>query len=372
MIFTKLSDEEQMRYARHISLPEIGREGQEKLKDSKILVVGLGGLGNAAAIYLASAGVGKLGFSDFDYVSLDNLQRQIMFSEKDINKLKTDAAKARIESINPNVKVIGHDKLDSRNAMEIIKKYDIVLDCSDNFSARYLVNDACFFLEKPDVYGSALQFEGHASVFYAKKGPCYRCLAPRAPEMETSCELGGVLGALPGVVGAIQAIEAIKIAIGKGEPLMGRLLIFDSYKMGFRELVVSKNPRCRLCGTHEIKKLEDVRSDVTISDSEFEITPEGLRKQMEEGVPVILIDVREPWEHEIAKIEGSVLIPLGDLERRVNSLPRDKEIVVYCHHGIRSSHAAQFLRERGFKGARTLAGGINAWSRKIDQKVPRY
>ncbi len=380
----ELTPEEIQRYSRHMVLSEVGEEGQKKLKAAKVLIVGAGGLGSPIGLYLAAAGVGTIGVVDFDIVSYSNLQRQVLFSEGDVGSSKAEIAKERLIEINPGIEVIRYnDKLTYQNAIEIISGYDVVADGSDNFSAKYLINDACVLLGKPLVYGSVLKFEGQASVFYTKKGPCYRCLYPEPPEDVPSCEEAGVLGVLPGIIGSIQANEVIKLIIGKGNPLTGRLLMLNSLDMKFREIRFEKNPDCPVCGVNpSIKNLTAENYNFESCNSEPEeinhviydadITVEELKKKIDNNEKFSLIDVREPFETRISTIGGE-LIPINDLPYRLNELNKDEEIIVYCRSGHRSHHAVQYLREQaGFKKARNLLGGINLWADKIDNSLTKY
>jgi molybdopterin/thiamine biosynthesis adenylyltransferase/rhodanese-related sulfurtransferase len=378
-----LSKEEIRRYSRHLIMPEVGMDGQRKLKSASVVLIGAGGLGSPLAMYLAAAGVGRIGIVDFDVVDSSNLQRQVAYSTADIGKPKLEAAKERILGINPNVHVDTYGTpLTSENALGILKDYDVIIDGTDNFPTRYLVNDASVLLGKPNVYGSIFRFEGQASVFYAKEGPCYRCLYPEPPPpgLVPSCAEGGVLGVLPGIVGTIQATEAIKLIVGQGDPLIGRLLLFDALTMKFRELKLRKNPACPVCGEsptiHELIDYEafcGVEPPPTNGKSmrQWEITPEELKAKLDRKDDVFILDVREPHEVEISNI-GGYLIPLGELPNRVNELDSSKEIVAYCHTGRRSQRAVDFLREAGFKKIKNLVGGIEAWSTRIDPSVPRY
>ncbi len=377
---SELSPEEIRRYGRHLIMPEVGLKGQKQLKAAKVLVVGTGGLGSPLCLYLAAAGIGSIGLVDFDVVDQSNLQRQVIYSVRDVGRPKLEAAKDRILELNPNVKVESHEtRLTSENALEIIKDYDLVVDGTDNFPTRYLVNDACVLLGKVNVYGSIFRFEGQISVFDAKHGPCYRCLYPEPPPpgMVPSCAEGGVLGILPGVVGTIQAVETIKTILGKGESLVGRLLLFDALNMTFRELKLKKNPNCPICGQHAtIKSLIDYEAfcglDQTKSlGEENEITVTELKKLMDTG-SVNLIDVREPQEYDICKIKGSKLIPLNEVPNHVNEFNLTDEYVFHCHTGVRSARAVLLLRELGFKRVKNLIGGIDAWATQVDPSVPRY
>lgn len=378
----QLSREEIKRYGRHLLMPEVGLEGQKRLKASSVLLIGAGGLGSPAALYLAAAGIGKIGVVDFDVVDHSNLQRQILHGTADIGRPKLQSAAERIHSINPHVVVDLHEvRLDSSNALEIFKNYDVILDGTDNFPTRYLVNDACVLLHKPNVYGSIFRFEGQASVFYADKGPCYRCLysEPPPPGLVPSCAEGGVFGVLPGIIGTIQALEAIKVLLGIGNPLIGRLLLFDALKMEFRELKLRKNPDCPVCGSNPtIRELIDYEAFCGITpavpaegEGNLEISVEELKGRLDAGQDVFLLDVREPHEYEIANL-GGTLIPLNDLPKRVNELDSSHEIVVYCASGIRSGKAVRFLTDVGFRKVKNLVGGISAWADKIDQTMPSY
>jgi adenylyltransferase/sulfurtransferase len=377
----KLSHAEVLRYSRHLLLPEVGMEGQRKLKAARVLTIGAGGLGSPLSLYLAAAGVGTIGIVDFDVVDLTNLQRQIVHGTASLGRSKLESAKERITDVNPNVNVIGHEaRLTSENALDILRDYDIVVDGTDNFPTRYLVNDACVLLGKPNVYGSIFRFEGQASVFYAKEGPCYRCLysEPPPPGLVPSCAEGGVLGVLPGIIGCLQAMETIKWIIGAGDSLVGRLVLFDALKLRFRELKLRKDPNCPICGEHPtIHELIDYQAFCGIgAESDYagpEVSVEELQRERgEKGCELVVIDVREPHEWEIATIEGSRLIPLGQLPDRLNELDGHAEIVTVCHHGARSMKALEILRGAGFGKVRSLAGGIAAWSERVEQGMARY
>lgn len=381
-----LTQDEILRYSRHLIMPEVGVEGQEKLKAAKVLMIGTGGLGSPAALYLAAAGVGTLGLIDFDKVDFSNLQRQIIHSTSSVNQPKVESAKNRLKEINPNVKVVTYDEMLTKdNIMRILKDYEMVLDGTDNFQTRYLVNDACVFTKKPFVYGSIFRFDGQATVFYPGKGPCYRCLfaEPPPPGMVPSCAEGGVLGILPGVIGVIQATEVVKLILGKGEPLIGRLMLYDALKMSFREVKFRKNPKCPVCGENPtIKELVDYEAfcGLTRGDEQKdyaaygvpEILVEELKKKIDKHEKFVLIDVREPSEFKINQLPGAKLIPLGNIPERVHELDSADEIVVYCHFGGRSAKAADFLRKAGFKKVKNLVGGIDTWSQEIDPSCPRY
>ena len=381
---TALSHEELLRYSRHLTLPDVGLAGQSKLKQARVLLVGAGGLGSPAALYLAAAGVGTLGVVDFDLVDRSNLQRQILHGTSDIGTPKTDSARARLTDVNPHVTVETFaERLTSGNALAIVKQFDVVLDGADNFPTRYLVNDACVLLGKPDVYGAVFRFDGQVSVFSATHGPCYRCLyaEPPPPDLVPSCAEGGVLGVLPGIIGSLQALEVIKLILGVGETLVGRLLLFDGRRMQFRELALEKDPDCPVCGVRPtVTALIDYEAFCGIGDGGrgngggggFEISAQELRRERGRKPNLILLDVREPREAEIARIEGSQLIPLRELPRAIPHLPTHAEIVTLCHHGQRSLKARELLKGAGFANVRSLAGGIDAWSREVDDGVPRY
>ena len=379
---TTLSHEELLRYSRHLTPPDVGLHGQSKLRDARVLLVGAGGLGSPAALYLAAAGVGALGIVDFDLVDRSNLQRQILHGTSDIGTPKTDSAQARLHDINPHVQVEAFgQQLTSANALEILSTFDIVVDGSDNFPTRYLVNDACVLLGKPDIYGSVFRFDGQVSVFFAKQGPCYRCLyaEPPPPDLVPSCAEGGVLGVLPGIIGSLQALEAIKLIVGFGQPLIGRLLLFDGRRMQFRELALEKDPACPVCGEHPtVTRLIDyeafcgVRAGEGSTGAGVEITARDLQRERSRKPNLLLVDVREPPEAEIASIEGARLIPLRELPSRLSEIPSHAEIVTHCHHGQRSLKAREILVGAGFASVRSLAGGIDAWSREVDSDVPRY
>src|SRR5277367_4346922 len=380
----KLSNEEIARYSRHLILPEVGMEGQQKLKAARVLCVGTGGLGAPLALYLTAAGVGTLGLVDFDVVDESNLQRQVIHSQATVGKLKVDSAEQMLKGLNKNVNIIKHNTmLTSANALEIFKDYDVIADGTDNFQTRYLVNDACVLLGKPNAYGSIFRFEGQASVFATEEGPCYRCLYPEPPPpgLVPSCAEGGVLGILPGLVGVMQATEVIKLILGVGEPLIGRLLLIDALGMKFRELKLRKNPDCPVCGTHPtVTKLIDYEQfcgiqpaaapDAPLVNGIEQISVTTFKQQRDAGKDYFLLDVREPHEYKIAEI-GGYLIPLGDVQNRVGELDKSREIVAHCKAGGRSQKAAELLQQAGFK-VKNLAGGIQAWSEQIDPRVPKY
>ena len=378
-----LSKDEVLRYSRHLIMPEVGMEGQLKLKHARVLLIGAGGLGSPLALYLAAAGVGRMGLVDFDVVDFTNLQRQILHGTSDVGRPKLESAAATLAEINPFVELVRHEtRLTSANALELFRDYDIVADGTDNFATRYLVNDACVLTGKPNVYGSIFRFEGQASVFATREGPCYRCLYPEPPPpgLVPSCAEGGVLGVLPGIVGAIQALETIKLIIGKGQPLIGRLLLFDALALRFREVKLRKNPDCPACGTHPtLHHLIDYDEICGIPGQEAEpvnaipeITPVELKGMIDRGAPFRLVDVREPHEFDICRIPGSVLIPLGELPARMSELDSADEIVVHCRSGVRSGRAVEFLMRAGFRRIHNLQGGILAWSDEVDPSVPKY
>jgi sulfur-carrier protein adenylyltransferase/sulfurtransferase len=382
---TTLSTQEVARYSRHLIMPEVGMDGQKRLKASSILLIGAGGLGSPLGLYLAAAGVGRLGLVDFDVVDFSNLQRQVMHGTNDVGRPKLHSAKDRLHAINPEVRLdLYETHLTSANAFDILKPYDIVIDGTDNFPTRYLVNDACVLLNKPNVYGSIFRFDGQASVFYPGRGPCYRCLYPEPPPPGEvpSCAEGGVLGILPGLIGCIQATEAVKLLLGQGSPLVGRLLLYDALQMSFREFKVRRNPKCPLCGDNPtIKALIDYEqfcgvrgqeAPAPVAASASEITVDELKKRLDRREPVFILDVRNPEEYQICKIAGSTLIPLPSLPQRVGELDRDQEMVVHCKSGMRSQKAIQLLREQGFKKLINLKGGILAWADSIDRSMPKY
>jgi adenylyltransferase/sulfurtransferase len=379
-----LSNEEILRYSRHLIMPEVTLEGQKKLKDARVLCVGTGGLGSPLALYLAAAGVGTLGLVDFDVVDYTNLQRQVLHYTSDVGRLKLDSAIDKLGAINPFVEIKRFDTyLNSQNALEIFSGFDIVADGTDNFATRYLVNDACVLSGKPNVYASIFRFEGQASIFATEAGPCYRCLYPEPPPpgLVPSCAEGGVLGVLPGLLGVIQATEVIKLILGVGEPLIGRLVLVDALAMRFRELRVRKNPECPVCGANPmVKELIDYNQFCGIRGEESEtsttakipeIQPEELKRRLDAREDIFVLDVREPHEYQIVNIKGH-LIPLGDLPTRIHELDSSQEIVVHCKSGARSAKAVDFLRKSGFKRASNLTGGILAWADRVDPSLPRY
>ncbi len=380
-----LSQQQIQRYSRHLIMPEVAMEGQQKLRSARVLVVGAGGLGSPVLSYLAAAGVGTLGIVDFDTVDFSNLQRQIIYSTADVGKPKITAAAERIRSMNPDVQVQVHEtRLTSENALAILSEYDVVVDGTDNYPTRYLVNDACVMLGIPNVYGSIFRFDGQASVFCLEDGPCYRCLyrEPPPPGLVPSCAEGGVLGVLPGIIGTIQATECIKLIIGKGSSLAGRLLVLDGMRMHFRELKLRKDPACPVCGENPtVTKLIDYEQFCGIRGeemeqkdlgSEWEISPRALDKRLRAGEDLVILDVRNPEEAQISRIPGSILIPLGELPERVAELNTADQIVVHCKMGGRSSKAVEFLRSVGFRKVKNLVGGINAWAEDVDTTLAKY
>ncbi len=379
----ELSNEEISRYSRHLIMPEVALDGQKKLKQAKVLTIGAGGLGSPLAMYLAAAGVGTIGIVDFDVVDESNLQRQIIHGTSDVGKPKMESAKETLKNINPNVEVIGYEEpLSSENALEIFADYDVIVDGTDNFPTRYLVNDACVLLGKPNVYGSIFRFEGQASVFYAEEGPCYRCLYPEPPPpgLVPSCAEGGVLGILPGAIGVAQATETVKLILGIGEPLIGRLLLYDALGMSYREMKLRKDPNCPVCG-------ENPTVTELIDYQEFCGIPQAAAAEQENGVPeisvgdlkskldndedVFVLDVREPHEYEVANI-GAKLIPLGELPQRLAELDQDDNFAIHCKSGARSAKAVKLLQDAGFENVYNVKGGITAWSEEIDASVPKY
>jgi sulfur-carrier protein adenylyltransferase/sulfurtransferase len=381
----QLDNDEIRRYSRHLILPEVGLAGQKKICSTSVVCIGAGGLGSPIAMYLAAAGIGKIGIVDFDTVDFSNLQRQIIHGTPDVGRLKSESAKETIQRINPNVEVVLHNtRITSENAMDILAQYDIVVDGTDNFPTRYLTNDACVLLKKPNVYGSIFRFEGQASVFAPHlNGPCYRCLYPEPPPpgMVPSCAEGGVLGVLPGIVGTIQATEILKLALGKGSSLIGRLLLFNALEMKFREVRLRRDPQCPLCGENPtITKLIDYEmfcgitpEPATPTSNPDEVTVQEMKKALDTpSLNVKVIDVREPDEWQIARIDGVPLIPLGTLPQRFTELDPNQQIYIHCKSGVRSLKALYFLREQGFKYVKSVKGGINAWADEIDHNVPKY
>lgn len=389
-----LSHSEVKRYSRHLIMPEVGMEGQRKLKAASVLCIGAGGLGSPAALYLAAAGVGRLGIVDFDVVDFSNLQRQVLHATPDVGRSKLESAKDRLTALNPEIRVDTYETaLTSKNALELFAGYDVILDGTDNFPTRYLVNDACVLLGKPNAYGSIFRFEGQASVFAAKDGPCYRCLYPEPPPpgLVPSCAEGGVLGVLPGVIGTIQATEAIKLIVGIGEPLVGRLVVYDALRMKFRELKLRKDPECPVCGARPtVTALIDYEQFCGVAPSapveaaapapapaaeardSMEMSPLELKARLDRGDDLVLLDVREPHETQICNLDGSTLIPLGDVPRRLAEIDRERDLVVYCRSGVRSLRAVMFLRRQGFERAVNLTGGILRWIDDVDPSQAKY
>jgi molybdopterin/thiamine biosynthesis adenylyltransferase/rhodanese-related sulfurtransferase len=380
----QLNNDEIRRYSRHLILPEVGLAGQKKIKAASVLCIGAGGLGSPIAMYLAAAGIGKLGIVDFDTVDYSNLQRQILHTDADVGRSKAESAKETINALNPNVEVVLHNtRISSENALELIRPYDIVVDGTDNFPTRYLTNDACVLLKKPNVYGSIFRFEGQASVFAPHLGgPCYRCLYPEPPPpgMVPSCAEGGVLGVLPGIIGCIQTNEILKLALGKGTSLVGRLLLFNALDMKFRELKLRRDPACPVCGDHPtIKELIDyevfcgIEPTPVDAGSPDEVTVQEMKKALDDPkLGIKVIDVREAFEYEIAKVAGVPLLPMSELQNRFTELDPNTQYYLLCKVGARSHSAMQFLREQGFKYVKNVKDGINAWSAEIDRNVPRY
>jgi molybdopterin/thiamine biosynthesis adenylyltransferase/rhodanese-related sulfurtransferase len=384
-----LTQDESIRYSRHLILPEVGPEGQRRLKAGRVLLVGAGGLGSPAAMYLAAAGVGTLGIVDFDAVDTTNLQRQVIHGTADVGRPKLDSARDRIAQINPHVTVEGHPvRLTSANARGIVRRYDVVIDGTDNFPTRYLVNDACVLEEKPCIYGSILRWEGQASVFWAGRGPCYRCLfaEPPPPGEVPSCAEAGVLGVLPGIIGSVQALEAVKLLLGQGDLLVGRLLLFDALRLRFREMRLRRDPACPVCGDdptiHELIDYErfcgyapaDATQEDPMNDEVPEITPAELKERLDRGDKLTIIDVREPFEWEIGNLEpyGARLIPLKQVPQRMGEIDPDEEIVLQCRSGARSAQALGYLRHHGYERLWNLQGGILAWSDQVDPSIPKY
>jgi sulfur-carrier protein adenylyltransferase/sulfurtransferase len=380
-----LSNEEIQRYSRHLIMPEVGMEGQLKLKAAKVLLVGTGGLGAPLGMYLAAAGIGRIGLVDFDIVDYSNLQRQIIHGTKDVGRKKLDSAADTMLDINPHIRIDRHEvALTSDNALDILKDYDIVVDGTDNFPTRYLVNDACVLLKKPNVYGSIFRFEGQSTVFAYEGGPCYRCLYPEPPPpgLVPSCAEGGVLGILPGLIGVVQATETVKLILGAGEPLVGRLLLYDALAMRFRELKLRRNPECPVCGDHPtVTKLIDYQQfcGVPHADAKIEpvtnlgeIEPTEVKQKLDRGDAFVLVDVREVHEYQICRIPTSKLIPLGELPKRLHELDKNAEIIVHCKSGMRSAKAVDIMKQAGFQNVRNFKGGILAWSDKVDPSVPKY
>jgi sulfur-carrier protein adenylyltransferase/sulfurtransferase len=380
-----LTPNEIARYSRHLIMPEVGMEGQKRLKASSVLLIGAGGLGSPLGLYLAAAGAGRIGIVDFDIVDFSNLQRQILHGTTDVGRPKLHSARDRLHAINPEVRLdLFETRLTSTNALDIFQPYDIIIDGTDNFATRYLVNDACVLLKKPNVYGSIFRFDGQASVFAPPAGPCYRCLYPEPPPPGEvpSCAEGGVLGILPGLVGCIQATEAVKLILGKGSPLIGRLLLYDALQMSFQEFKVRRNPKCPMCGDHPtITQLIDYdqfcglrgqEAPAAATTQEADITVQELKAKMDRGDKVFILDVRNPEEFQICRIPGSNLLPLPELAKRFGELPMDQEMAVHCKSGMRSAKAIAFLQQQGFKKLRNVKGGILAWAENIDRGMPKY
>jgi sulfur-carrier protein adenylyltransferase/sulfurtransferase len=377
-----LSPQEVARYSRHLIMPEVGMDGQKRLKASRVLLIGAGGLGSPLGLYLAAAGVGRIGLVDFDVVDFSNLQRQIMHGTPDVGRPKLHSARDRLAAINPEVQVDLHEtRLDSSNALQLFEPYDLIIDGTDNFPTRYLVNDACVLIKKTNVYGSIFRFDGQASVFAPGLGPCYRCLYPEPPPPGEvpSCAEGGVLGILPGLIGCIQATEAVKLLLGKGSPLIGRLLLYDALQMSFREFKVRRNANCPVCGDHPtVTKLIDYEQFCSVRGQEppppafADTTVEELKQRLDRHEQVFILDVRNPEEFQICRIPGSTLIPLPDLPNRLRELDPDREMVVHCKSGMRSAKAVAFLQQQGFRKLKNLKGGILAWADKVDPAMPKY
>ncbi|HEX7484975.1 MAG TPA: molybdopterin-synthase adenylyltransferase MoeB [Vicinamibacterales bacterium] len=381
-VSVNLSADEVRRYSRHLLLPEIGLEGQRAIKAAKVLCVGAGGLGSPVSMYLAAAGVGTLGIVDYDVVDFSNLQRQLLHMTRDVGRPKVESACDRLKAINPEVRIEAHQvSLSSANALDLLSRYDLVVDGTDNFPTRYLVNDACVLMRRPYVYGSVFRFEGQASVFGVERGPCYRCLYPEPPPpgLVPSCAEGGVLGVLPGIIGTIQATEALKLIVKVGESLAGRLLVLDALRMTFREIRLRRDPECPVCGDHPtIRELQDydqfcgaMATTQPAAPDDFDVSPEDLERALDRPGAPLLLDVREPMEFQINRLPGAVLIPLGNLPENVGEIDSTREVVVYCHHGVRSVRAVEFLRAAGFR-ARNLKGGIAAWIDEVDPTMLRY
>lgn len=380
-----LSAQEVARYSRHLIMPEVALEGQKRLKAARVLLIGAGGLGSPLGLYLAAAGVGRIGLVDFDVVDFSNLQRQVLHGTPDVGRPKLHSAKDRLQAINPEVQVDLHEtRLTSANALSIFEPYDVIIDGTDNFPTRYLVNDACVLLGKPNVYGSIFRFDGQASVFFPPQGPCYRCLYPKPPPPGEvpSCAEGGVLGILPGLIGCLQATEAVKLILGKGVPLIGRLVLYDALSMSFQEFKVRRNPKCPMCGDQPtITKLIDyeqfcgIRGEETpapTAETPWETTVDELKRRLDGHEDLFILDVRNPEEYQICRIPGSTLLPLAQLPQRFRELDPERELIVHCKSGMRSLKATQFLRDQGFRNVKNLKGGILAWADKIDATMPKY
>lgn len=380
----ELSRDEILRYSRHLLLPEVTLEGQRKLRSARVLVVGAGGLGSPLALYLAAAGVGRIGLVEFDSVDLTNLQRQVLYATSDVGRPKLEAARERLAGLNPEIEIVPHPvRLSSANAMDLVRDYDVVADGTDNFPTRYLVNDACVLAGRPNVYASVFRFDGQLSVFDAARGPCYRCLFPEPPPpgLVPSCADGGVLGVLPGIVGSLQALEVLKLLLGRGEPMIGRLLLFDALGLAFREIAVRRDPACAVCGERrtitapiDYEAFCGLRGEEAPADTEGlpTLSVEELRDRRAAGEAIDLLDVREPHEAEIARIPGARLLPLSDLPARLHELDSARTYALSCHRGTRSVQAYHLLRQAGFGRLRVLAGGVDAWAERIDPAMPRY
>lgn len=381
----ELSHDQILRYSRHLLMPEVGLQGQIKLKNSSALIIGTGGLGSPVALYLAAAGIGRIGLVDYDIVDSSNLQRQVIHGTSTVGKLKVESAKERLQDLNPDIQVdIYNEPYTSENAMRIAKDYDVIIDGTDNFPTRYLTNDVCVMLGKPNIYGSIFRFDGQVSVFHAEKGPCYRCLFPEPPPpgLVPSCAEGGVLGILPGTVGTLQATEALKVLLGIGTPLIGKLLLYNALDMSFDFVTLKKNPKCRVCGPNaDIKELIDYEefcgvpghhADDTSAGAGWDISALDLKERLEREPNLILLDVREPHELEIAAIKGAKNIPLGEVAQRMSELDSAEEMVVFCKRGSRSARAIEILSSAGFKKMKNLKGGINAWAEDVDTSLPLY
>ncbi len=383
---TDLSPQEVARYSRHLIMPEVALDGQKRLKAARVLLIGAGGLGSPLGLYLAAAGVGRIGLVDFDVVDFSNLQRQVLHGTPDVGRSKLQSAKDHLHAINPEVQIdLYETRLTSANALSIFEPYDIIIDGTDNFPTRYLVNDACVLLHKPNVYGSIFRFDGQASVFFPPQGPCYRCLYPEPPPPGEvpSCAEGGVLGILPGLIGCIQATEAVKLILGKGTPLIGRLVLYDALQMAFQEFKIRRNPQCPMCGDRPtITKLIDYDQFCGIrgqeapapaaSDNQWETTVEELKRRLDRHEDLFILDVRNPEEYQICRIPGSTLLPLPQLAQRFRELDPERELIVHCKSGMRSLKATNFLRAQGFRNVKNLKGGILAWADKIDPTMPKY
>ncbi len=381
----ELTHNQILRYSRHLLMPEVGLQGQIKLKNSSALVIGTGGLGSPVALYLAAAGIGRIGLVDYDIVDSSNLQRQVIHGTSTVGKLKVESARDRLQDLNPDIQIdIYNEPYTSENALRIAKDYDVIIDGTDNFPTRYLTNDVAVFLGKPNIYGSIFRFDGQVSVFYAKEGPCYRCLFPEPPPpgLVPSCAEGGVLGVLPGTVGTLQATEAIKVLLGIGTPLIGKLLLYNALDMSFDFVTLKKNPKCRVCGPNaDIKELIDYEefcgvpghhADDTSAGANWDITPQEMKSRLSLTPNLLLLDVREPHELQISAIKGAKNIPLGEVAHRMSELDSAEEMIVFCKRGSRSARAIEILASAGFKKMKNLKGGINAWAEEVDKSLPLY